>query len=77
MKVGIIGLDADRHKLDALARGQSYVEDLGEEVLAALAGRLRPTSAYADLGSCHAVIICVPTPLTSPGGTEATDLVRL
>src|SRR3954467_5916135 len=61
----VVGLDADPRKIDALAAGTSYIEDVPTEKIAALSDRLTPTSRYADLSSCDAVIICVPTPLTN------------
>jgi UDP-N-acetyl-D-glucosamine dehydrogenase len=61
----VVGLDADPRKIDALADGKSYIEDIPSERLTALDGRLIPTSRYADLSSCEAVVICVPTPLTN------------
>jgi UDP-N-acetyl-D-glucosamine dehydrogenase len=61
----VVGLDADPRKLDALAEGRSYVEDVPSDRVAALAGRLVATSRFADLTACDAVIICVPTPLTN------------
>jgi UDP-N-acetyl-D-glucosamine dehydrogenase len=61
----VVGLDADPRKIDALAENRSYIEDIPSEQLAAIDGRLAATSRYADLSSCDAVIICVPTPLTN------------
>ena len=63
--VDVVGLDADPRKIDALSEGRSYIEDVPSERLAALDGRLTPTSRFPDLSSCDAVVICVPTPLTS------------
>src|SRR4051812_17949338 len=70
----VIGLDTDSRKLESLAAGRSYVEDIPDAALEALAGRLKPTKRYGDLASCHAVIICVPTPLT---GSREPDLTYL
>jgi UDP-N-acetyl-D-glucosamine dehydrogenase len=61
----VVGLDADPRKIDALAEGSSYIEDIPSGRLAPLAEQLTATSRYADLSSCEAVIICVPTPLTN------------
>jgi UDP-N-acetyl-D-glucosamine dehydrogenase len=61
----VVGLDADPRKVDALAAGTSYIEDVPSERLAALDGQLIPTSRFPDLSSCDSVIICVPTPLTN------------
>jgi UDP-N-acetyl-D-glucosamine dehydrogenase len=71
----VVGLDADPRKVDALAEGRSYVEDVPLESLAALAGRLTPTSRYPDLSSCEAVIICVPTPLTNSREPDLSYMV--
>jgi UDP-N-acetyl-D-glucosamine dehydrogenase len=75
----VVGLDAEARKVEALNEGRSYVEDVSGEALAALGDRLHATSAYADLGSCDAVVICVPTPLTSarePDLTYLTDAAK-
>ena len=61
----VVGLDADPRKVDALEAGRSYIEDVPSEKIAAVGERLDSTSRYADLSSCDAVIICVPTPLTN------------
>src|SRR5437763_11592202 len=72
----VVGLDADPRKIDALAEGESYIEDVSSDRLAALGERLSATSRFPDLSSCDAVIICVPTPLTSsrePDLSHMTD----
>ncbi len=71
----VVGLDADPRKIDALAEGTSYVEDVASERLAALDGRLTATSRYPDLSSCDAVIICVPTPLTNSREPDLSYMV--
>ena len=60
----VIGLDVDPRRIDAVARGESYVDDLPSERVRAVAGRLRATSRHADLAGADAVVIAVPTPLT-------------
>ncbi|HEY7455763.1 MAG TPA: nucleotide sugar dehydrogenase [Solirubrobacterales bacterium] len=70
----VVGLDADSRKVEALGEGRSYVEDIGDAALAQLGERLRATADYADLASCEAVIVCVPTPLT---GSREPDLTYL
>ena len=71
----VVGLDADPRKVDALAEGTSYIEDVPSERLAALDGRLTSTSRYPDLSSCDAVIICVPTPLTNSREPDLSYMV--
>jgi UDP-N-acetyl-D-glucosamine dehydrogenase len=70
----VVGLDSDQRKLEALGEGRSYIEDIPDEVLAPLGDRLHPTPRHADLASCNAVIVCVPTPLTS---SREPDLAHL
>ena len=70
----VVALDADARKIESLEQGRSYIEDIADSALAPLGERLRPTSREADLASCEAVIICVPTPLT---GSREPDLTYL
>ena len=60
----VIGLDTDARRIAAVHDGDSYIEDITSERLAAVSERLRATARYADLSKCDAVIIAVPTPLT-------------
>jgi UDP-N-acetyl-D-glucosamine dehydrogenase len=71
----VVGLEADPRKIDALAEGQSYIEDVSSERLAALDGGLTATSRYPDLSSCEAVIVCVPTPLTNSREPDLSYMV--
>jgi UDP-N-acetyl-D-glucosamine dehydrogenase len=73
--VEVVGLDADPRKIDAIGEGRSYIEDVSSERVAALAGRLTATSRYPDLSSCDAVVICVPTPLTSSREPDLSHMV--
>jgi UDP-N-acetyl-D-glucosamine dehydrogenase len=70
----VVCLDADASKIASLERGSSYIEDIADSALASIAERLRPTLRHADLASCDAVIVCVPTPLT---GSREPDLTYL
>jgi UDP-N-acetyl-D-glucosamine dehydrogenase len=54
----------DAAKIAALHGGESYVEDVSDERLAALAPRLHVTPRFAELSRCDTVVIAVPTPLT-------------
>jgi UDP-N-acetyl-D-glucosamine dehydrogenase len=60
----VIGLDADSRKVAAIEAGESYIEDIPSERLAAVGDRLTATGRYAELSKCDAVAIAVPTPLT-------------
>ena len=72
----VLGIDVDARKVTSLNHGESYVQDIPSERLAAIvagrdptaagapaAGTFRATTDYAALETCDAAIICVPTPL--------------
>jgi UDP-N-acetyl-D-glucosamine dehydrogenase len=70
----VIGLDTDPRKVEGLNAGRSHIEDIDNAALVALVGRLHATGNQADLASCEAIVICVPTPLT---GSREPDLTYL
>src|SRR4051812_15208078 len=61
----VVGLDVATQRVEAVNRGESYVEDISSERLAALSGKLGATTRYADLAHSDVVIVAVPTPLTA------------
>jgi len=60
----VTAVDVDRRKVEALRRGESYVEDVSDEALAQTGGRIQATTRFASLAKCDAILVCVPTPLT-------------
>jgi UDP-N-acetyl-D-glucosamine dehydrogenase len=71
----VIAVDIDRRKVDALRAGESYIEDVGDDVLAAVAPRIEATTHVAELVRCNAILICVPTPLTANREPDLGPLV--
>lgn len=71
----VVCFDLDTAKTQALAEGRSYIEDISDATLAPIRERLHPTSRHADLATCEAVIICVPTPLTRSREPDLTYLL--
>ena len=61
----VVALDTDSRKVAAVRAGDSYIEDIPSDVLAAVAARVHATSRYAELAGCDAVLMCLPTPLTA------------
>ncbi|CAN5523258.1 nucleotide sugar dehydrogenase [soil metagenome] len=61
----VYGLDAGEHVVAALNEGRSHIEDIPDERLAGLGGRISAGTDPAGLGDCDAVVICVPTPLAN------------
>ncbi len=72
----VIGLDLDPAKVESLNAGRSYIEDVPDQALAPLGERLRATAEYAELSACEAVVVCVPTPLTSSREPDLTYLLE-
>jgi UDP-N-acetyl-D-glucosamine dehydrogenase len=60
----VIGLDSNASRVEALRRGESHIEDVASECLAAIADRFEPTTMARRLALADAILICVPTPLT-------------
>jgi len=61
----VVGFDVDKAKVDLLAAGSSFIEDIPDSRLAAAlaTGRYRPSADTADLAGFDIAVISVPTPL--------------
>ncbi|WP_374276224.1 nucleotide sugar dehydrogenase [Azonexus sp.] len=60
----VIGFDIDPAKVEALARGETYIEHIpATAVAAANAAGFEATTDYARAAEADALIVCVPTPL--------------
>lgn len=60
----VLGIDIDESKVAKLNAGQSYIEHIAAEKIAA-AGRsgFEATTDFSRASECDALILCVPTPL--------------
>ena len=69
----VVGIDIDEAKVDAFARGESWVGDVPSAAIVELrdAGRLSATTRFRELQDTDAILICVPTPLNK---TKEPDL---
>jgi UDP-N-acetyl-D-glucosamine dehydrogenase len=61
----VIGYDTDRQRVQLLASGESYIEDVPSEVLAREfgAGRFRPSSDARACAGFDIAVVATPTPL--------------
>jgi len=61
----VVGFESDPHRAQRLAAGDSYVEDVADETLAAALAseRYTPTNDPRHLGGFDVAVITVPTPL--------------
>jgi UDP-N-acetyl-D-glucosamine dehydrogenase len=73
----VVGVDVDAAKVEALNRGESYVEDVPAAHLRPLVaqGRLRASTEYADLRAADAIMICVPTPLRKTKDPDVSYII--
>jgi len=60
------GFDVDASKIEALRAGRSYIRHIPTAEVARLTAstRFSASTAFEGTGSCDALVICVPTPLT-------------
>lgn len=66
-KVGftVVGIDMSPERAEAVARGESYIDDVREEELRAVVerGLVTTTTSLDAVADLDVVVICVPTPL--------------
>ncbi len=62
----LLGYDIDPDKVEALKAGRSYLSHISDaEIQAALdSGRFDVTTDFSRINEAHALLLCVPTPLT-------------
>jgi UDP-N-acetyl-D-glucosamine dehydrogenase len=62
----VIGIDTDAERVAQLARGETYIARYGaDRISTALRKGFQPTRSFADAAKADAILICVPTPLTT------------
>ncbi|MEE2679373.1 MAG: nucleotide sugar dehydrogenase [Myxococcota bacterium] len=74
----VVGFDLDPQKVEAIGRGESYIEDVPAEAVAqaAEAGRLSATTDFNLLSRCDVINVCVPTPLTKSKDPDVSHMAR-
>jgi len=62
----VVCIETDAGRVDAIAAGESYVEDVPASAVRELggAGRLTATGDYSACAEADAILICLPTPLS-------------
>lgn len=71
----VIGIDVSAHKVESLQRGESYVQDVRSDRLAAIQPSFTATTDYDALAQCDAAIVCVPTPLNKTRDPDVRYLI--
>ena len=71
----VIAVDSDARKIESIASGTSYIEDISSERLRDALDHISASTRYAKLAEAEAVLICVPTPLTANREPDLTPLI--
>jgi UDP-N-acetyl-D-glucosamine dehydrogenase len=64
----VIGFDIDKRKIDAIEKGETYIQHISGDRIAKATRAEKPFSATMDFGKAaqaDALIMCVPTPLNA------------
>jgi UDP-N-acetyl-D-glucosamine dehydrogenase len=74
--LSVVGFEIDRVRAQSLRQGKSYVLDVAEAELKKFlkAGLFKVSSDFEPLSTCHAILVCVQTPLSK---TKEPDLSRV
>ena len=60
----VLGFDIDAEKVDKLNKGETYIEHItADKIAAARTTGFEATTDFSRIGEAEAVILCVPTPL--------------
>jgi len=75
----VIGIDPDSKKINALAKGKSYIQDVPSALVSKLTadGKLKATTDFSVLAEVDAVSICVPTPLRKTGDPDLSFILSV
>ena len=71
----VVGVDVNANVVAALGRGESHIEDIPDERLQGILERFQPTGRYQELTETDAVVVAVPTPLTSNREPDLQPLI--
>lgn len=74
---GVVAVDLDGRKVDAINSGQSYIKDITDDAVrtAVESGKLHATNEYSALKEVDTISICVPTPLRKTKDPDISYIV--
>ncbi len=76
--IPVAGIELNRHKVDELNAGRSYIPDVPTQEIANLVqkGLLRATTDYSEVHKADAIFICVPTPYDAAKAPDLSFIVN-
>jgi len=74
----VTGIDVQQSKVDAINRGESYIQDIPTAVLEPLvkSGKVRATTDFTAVRDLDTINICVPTPLRKTKDPDMSYIVN-
>lgn len=74
----VIGIDLDQQKIEKLNRGQSYILEIEDQEIQRVleTNRFTPSDQLSMMEAAEAIIVCVPTPLSSYGTPNLSYLTE-
>ena len=72
----VIGFDIDPEKVEMLGAGQSFIQHIDQDRVAAAKPNFIATTDFSKVVECQAVILCVPTPLTKNRDPDLSYIIR-
>ena len=77
-KFPVLGFDIDPVKVEFLERGESYIKHISAEKTASMhnSGLFQATNDFSRVSDTDAVLICVPTPLSSHNEPDLSYIVE-
>ncbi len=73
----VTGIDVQQSKVDLVNKGESYIQDIPTETLAALvkSGKIKATTDFSVVARLDTIDICVPTPLRKTKDPDMSYIV--
>ncbi len=73
----VVALDLDRHKINEINEGRSYIKDVESDEIRRVVeqGKLHATTDYAAICEVDTISICVPTPLRKTKDPDISYIV--
>jgi UDP-N-acetyl-D-glucosamine dehydrogenase len=73
----VTGIDVMQSKVDLVNRGESYIQDIPKETLAAFVkcGKIKATTDFSVVSKLDTIDICVPTPLRKTKDPDMSYIV--